>query len=135
MFRKPYTHLSVKTMFDDPSLTQQHLKKASDINYIINKYEKTGVIDNVKTNGRYIDCSASDYHEACNIALRAEESFMALPANVRKRFRNDPYELLSFLDDPGNRKEAEDLGLLVTRVKSDTQTSHQQEVKADDQRA
>lgn len=118
MFRKPYTQLSVKTMFDDVSLTQQHLKKSSDVNYIINKYEKTGVIDNVKTNGRYIDCTAADYHQACNLAIQAEESFMSLPSAVRKRFANDPGELLAFLDDPSNRKEAESLGLLATVEKT-----------------
>lgn len=135
MFRKPYTQLSVKKEFNDPSLTQQHLKKNSDINYIINKYEKTGVIDNVKTNGRYIDCTASDYHEACNVALRAEESFMSLPSHVRKRFRNDPYVLLSFLDDPDNREEAKELGLLVEKFENVNETSQNEEVEDGNQRA
>lgn len=138
MFRKPYTQLSVKTMFDDVSLTQQHLKKSSDINYIINKYEKTGVIDNVKTNGRYIDCTASDYHQACNLAISAEESFMCLPSELRKRFANDPGELLAFLDDPNNRKEAESLGLLATVEKTSedlSKPSENEEVIDGNQRA
>lgn len=37
---------------------------------------------------------------------------MSLPAELRKRFRNDPGMLLAFLEDPQNRAEAESLGLV-----------------------
>ena len=37
---------------------------------------------------------------------------MALDANVRKRFHNDPAELIDFVSDEKNRDEAVRLGLL-----------------------
>lgn len=42
----------------------------------------------------------------------AEYAFAQLPAKVRDRFGNNPVELFKFLEDEGNRAEAEDLGLI-----------------------
>ena len=37
---------------------------------------------------------------------------MALSAEIRSRFGNDPQNLILFLEDPSNRPEAEKLGLV-----------------------
>jgi hypothetical protein len=37
---------------------------------------------------------------------------MALPANIRSRFDNDPAKLIDFMENPANREEAESLGLV-----------------------
>lgn len=54
-----------------------------------------------------------DYHAQLNAVVAVREYFEALPSRVRARFGNDPGQLLSFLSDEGNRKEAEELGLVV----------------------
>ena len=40
---------------------------------------------------------------------------MSLDSRVRKRFNNDPSELLAFLSDDRNRSEAEKLNLLSVK--------------------
>lgn len=56
-----------------------------------------------------------DYHSAVQAIKIAEERFMMLPAQIRKRFRNDPQELLAFLADDTNRQEAVEMGLIEQR--------------------
>lgn len=100
---------------DEPSLTIQAEKDSCDVNLIVAKYAKTGVMGNVRTDQpMYGDfSSAVDYHDALIKIQEAEESFMSLPANVRKRFENDPGKLIDFLQDVKNREEAISLGLVV----------------------
>ena len=47
-----------------------------------------------------------------NQIVAAQEAFNGLPAAVRKRFGNDPGQMLDFLDDPQNASEAVKLGLV-----------------------
>ena len=53
-----------------------------------------------------------DYQSAMQAVRAAQESFMELPAEVRARFSNDPQALMVFMDDPANRDEAVELGLV-----------------------
>jgi hypothetical protein len=41
---------------------------------------------------------------------------MALPADLRARFSNNPEELINFLDNPENKDEAIRLGLLDQKL-------------------
>lgn len=98
------------------SKTEQHHRDEVNINKIIAKYEKTGQMplrSGVPTYGDFT--GMVDFHSAKQAVIDVEEAFMELPAEVRKRFRNDPGELLEFLDDEKNREEAIELGL-VERV-------------------
>lgn len=45
----------------------------------------------------------------------ANELFMSYPAELRERFDNDPVKMVEFLEDPGNLKEAVELGLALRR--------------------
>lgn len=56
--------------------------------------------------------SPTSLQEAYNRILEAQSNFLELPSAVRERFANDPMRLLAFLQDPGNRAEAEKLGLV-----------------------
>lgn len=97
-----------------PSRTQQNFKDECDINRILDRWTRTGSLgnENVKQ-PQYGDFTGvGDYHSICNNGIFARDSFSSLPDNIRKRFGNDPAELLSFLDDPKNRDEAEKLGLI-----------------------
>jgi len=84
-----------------------------DINRIVAKYRKTGLIEHLARNpGRYQDMADPiDYHAAMNLVIDAQDSFAALPANVRKRFENEPMQLLAFVQDENNREEMYELGL------------------------
>lgn len=56
--------------------------------------------------------SVEDYQAAVNSVMQAQDQFMALPAQIRKRFDNDPAQLIAFMNDPGNASEAIELGLI-----------------------
>lgn len=53
-----------------------------------------------------------DYHTNLERIRKADESFMTLPAKIRKEFDNDPGKLLAFLSDESNREKAIELGIL-----------------------
>ena len=114
-FRTAYDRDLVEGItFDEPSMAQQHFKDECDVNNILRKYETTGLITHV-ANGMpsYGDFSSvPDYQHAQNLLIEAQEYFDALPASLRKRFDNDPFVMLQFLEDPDNREEAENLGLV-----------------------
>jgi phage internal scaffolding protein len=62
---------------------------------------------------RYGDFTGiGDYHTALNQVIAAEDEFMSLPATLRARFENDPAQLIEFLDNPQNKDEAVQLGLV-----------------------
>lgn len=111
---------------DGPSRAKQSFKNECDINTIMKKFEKTGVIEHVKQHGAkygdFLDAPA-DYHEAANIVVRSNEMFLSLPAKVRKAFDNDPGTFLAAIDAAQNgdadvRDELIKLGLLKTPPKA-----------------
>lgn len=101
---------------DAPSLAQQQFRDECDINYVVKNFVQTGAIDPNILNKRaamYGDVSdVNDLQSALDIVKAAQEGFDTLPADIRDRFKNDPRELLAFLDNPDNRQEAIDLGLM-----------------------
>ena len=101
----------------EPSLTQQHFAEECDINNIVEKYMISGVLGDPlaspSASPMYGDYSSvEDFHTAQTIIAHATQSFDLLPAALRKRFNNDPAQLLSFLEDESNRDEAIKLGLV-----------------------
>lgn len=101
-------------MCKDKSLAQQHLASETDINKIIARYEKTGMVTHLtEAIGEYGDFSdVQDLQSALQTVRNAEGLFNALSADVRERFDNDPVKLLAFVKDAKNRAEAKELGLL-----------------------
>lgn len=98
----------------DPSLAQQQFAEEADINTIVNRFGLTGELPTGVRAPTYADFDeAIDYHTAMNVVVAARESFMAMPADVRARFANDPGAFVAFCSDENNRAEAEKLGLIV----------------------
>lgn len=96
------------------SRTKQSFAQESEINNIMAKYEKTGVIEHVKAHSGYADMpSGLDYQSALQMTLDAQMSFNELPANIRREFNNDPFEFLAFVEDPDNVERMAELGLIV----------------------
>ena len=95
------------------SLTQQNAKDECDVNFIIRKYHKTGLITHARdVAATYADFDAFDFHSAMNIIAEAQASFDDLPANVRKDFHNSPAEFMDFLNNPANRDKAIEYGFI-----------------------
>lgn len=93
--------------------TEQSHKDACDVNKIIEKYDRTGILTHVtKFEGKFGDLTKIDFKEMSDKVAGAHSMFMNLPANIRNRFENDPGELLGFMEDPNNREEAIELGLV-----------------------
>lgn len=98
---------------EEPSLAQQHFKDECDINTILEKFNITGLLPESPLSPRYGDFTGiGDYHTAMNRVMAAKDEFMTLPAQIRARFNNDPAQLIEFLENSDNRKEAEELGLV-----------------------
>ena len=99
--------------FTQPSRTRQSEKNECNINNIMAKYEDTGQITHIQNNpGQYGDFSeVPDYHSALNQIKRAQDTFDALPSQIRKRFDNDPGAFVEFVDNPKNNQELINMGL------------------------
>lgn len=99
---------------NDPSRTKQSFKTECDINNLMARYTSSGLLPQGTTRTPvYGDFTTfDDYFHAVNIINHAQEHFDSLPAEARKRFANDPAELLLFLEDTRNRQEAINLGLI-----------------------
>lgn len=93
--------------------TEQHHKKECDVNNIIKKYDKTGLITHVsRIEARFGDHTGQDFKDAMDLITGAQSMFNELPPEIRSRFDNDPGKLLEFMEHPGNRKEAIEIGLI-----------------------
>lgn len=100
----------------DPGQTDQSQKDDCDVNVIVDRFMKTGVMPNMEGNPIYGDfASVPDYQNALDLVARAQEQFDGLDAKTRKRFDNDPLAFLDFVNDPKNTKEMIDLGLATER--------------------
>lgn len=122
----------------DKSLTNQADLEASDINNIMARYEKTGLL--VDDLGNFRQPMSGDfsevktYHEMLSAVRDAERWFLAFPAKVRNRFKNDVQELVNFLEDSKNDEEAVSLGLkseevLLTAEYTDPKTGAKRKVR------
>lgn len=96
------------------SLTHQSMKRECDINAIMSKWQKTGILEHRNNyQGQYGDFTNTpqDYQESMNQVLAAQEMFESLPSSVRRRFGNDPGAFLDFVADPDNLDEMKKMGL------------------------
>lgn len=100
-----------------PSRTKQSFKAECDINTIISRFLKTGILDFAQKNEpRYGDCTGIEYQNAMQTVAEAKSLFNDLPAALRARFANEPANFLDFVQDEKNREEAQALGLLKEPV-------------------
>jgi len=106
------THVPLKNT-PGGSRTKQSFKDQVDINKIVARYLKTGLLSNVNNSPQmYGDFSnVPDLRTALNTVARAKSVFMALPAKVRERFQNDPVKMVEFISDPKNKDEGIALGM------------------------
>lgn len=106
-----YSRRQIK--LDNDTIVEQHHKKIVDINNIVSKYKKTGIIDKQRKDGFYGDfTNAVDYDTALNKLRDADKDFSLLPSQLREKFENNPSKLIDFIANSDNYDEAIALGLI-----------------------
>lgn len=97
----------------EPSLTRQEFADECDINKLMAQYEKSGIISHINPRTpQYLDLSeVPDLATAHQIIQNATAEFMALPANVRREFDNDPMEFIRYAENPDNIEKMREWGL------------------------
>ncbi len=112
---------------NDKILTKQSFKKETDINQIMARFIKTGIITEdalAKRQASFADVSnIGDYQECQNQIHAAQAAFMTLAPQVRARFQNNPAELLDFVSHKENREEAIQLGIIPTPKETPPETT------------
>ena len=126
-FRTPYDVVHEPCDYVDNSKevrTEQSHRDACDVNKLVARYEKTGVLPQVADRKCwYGDFSnVKDYQVALNQLNNAQILFDNLSVKVRNRFDNDVSKLLSFLDKKSNLAEAIELGIIAKPVESGVST-------------
>lgn len=98
----------------EPSMTVQSQREEADINVIVKRFGVTGFMPSVPVPPTYGDFTGvSDYRSALEVLNAAKASFLKLPAEVRRRFGNDPAYFVEFCNDPENLPEMRKMGLAV----------------------
>lgn len=120
--RNHYYSRRMPTVLSGETMTKQEFTDECNVNNILKKYEKTGLIDHLnRYQGQYGDVAlAVDYQEALNTVMEAEEMFMSLPSSIRNRFDNDPAAFLAFTENPANEAELIEMGLAHPRRAAET---------------
>lgn len=104
-----------------PSLARQDMKDECDINHIMAKYRKTGLVQHVAMHqGQYGEFAAIDYHEAMNAVVEADEMFQTVPSEIRAKFNNDPGAFLEYVTNAHNEDGMRELGLLPAKKPEDS---------------
>lgn len=107
-----------KVVCSQPTKTKQSFKAACDVNNILKRYKKNGVMTHVnRLQAMYGDfTNVPDYRSACDIVNNAQKEFNNMPSELRSYFRNDAGYFLEFCGNPANRQELERLGLVKPKA-------------------
>lgn len=99
--------------FGKKSRTKQSHAQQADINYIMQRYHKTGLLEHSRKHApNYGFATSHDFHTSMNIITQANEMFNDLPSPLRSRFYNDPAQFLDFVSNEDNHDELIELGLV-----------------------
>lgn len=113
LITKTRSRKRLQLTFPDDGRTQQSFKDETNINNIVAKFAKTGLVEHVNdVQGAYGDfTNVADYQLHLNQVMAAQDAFDRLPSGIRARFNNQPTVLLEFINDRRNDEEAIKLGL------------------------
>lgn len=101
------------TICTEPPVRQAE-SELVDVNKIMARYDKSGLVPFVDEQALYADVSSfGDYRDALDRAKRAEELFMQMPVRLRNRLENDPQRFIEFCLDEKNRAELVEFGLVA----------------------
>jgi len=112
-------------------LTEQNHKDETDINNIVRKYNKTGLIDHLNQfEKQYGDMTGFDYQDAMNTVAVANTMFEGLPSAIRNKFDNDPAKFINFVDDEANADKLVEMGLAKAKVSTPVDEGSSEPVEA-----
>lgn len=101
---------------DTKNKVQQNFKDECKVGNIVARYIRTGVPPTLGKQPMYLDLSqVGDFNEMLNHVTRVQQEFMKLPAKTRSEFKNQPGEMLNFLnalEDAESAKKALELELI-----------------------
>jgi len=81
-----------------PGMTRQSEKDSCDVNKIVERFKRTGILPPVARQGFYADVAElGGYREVLERVNEARGYFAQLPAQVRADFENDPAQFLDFV--------------------------------------
>lgn len=101
----------VQLITEGESKVEQSHRDMCNINTIVAKAKRTGRLPIHEQGLKYGNfITGKTYHDICNAKAMAEQDFMKLPAELRKRFGNNVGALIDFLGNPENVEEAVQLG-------------------------
>jgi len=103
-FRTAYGEkLKIQTNNNQPSMTKQSLKDDADVNKIIKRYNKTGVLPNMnKLESIYGQITSQDLQDALNKVDSSYEAFSEVPSDIRAQFGNDAGAFIDYATNPQN---------------------------------
>lgn len=108
----PHNPSDYATHPEGESLTKQAFKEQCDINNILAKYQKTGVLDHIAMyEPHYGEMSGETYKEQLDQVTFAQTMFNDLPSAAREYFEHDPSKFLDFMDtcDPSDNSAVQKL--------------------------
>lgn len=117
-FRTRFNHADPVVDFVLPSVTEQSHAKECDINCIMARYRKTGVLapDHQLRSGYYADlCEIGSYEEMQQAIVDAESHFMKLSPDQRDAFGNNVYRFLDEIHDSSKIDKFIKLGLVAAK--------------------
>lgn len=116
--RTPYNYdmneasLASSLVCKDPSLAQQSAFEETEINNIVRRFGITGQLPQGVRIPSYGDFEGvTDFRSALEALDQAEASFMAMSAETRAQFHNDPGLFVDFCSDPANLPAMRKMGL------------------------
>ena len=105
----------LKRTFPERSMTIQSQSKDANINNIMKKYRKTGVLGDPfhQRSGYFGDFTDGEkFRTNSQMIAEAKSDFEMLPIEMRTKFDNDVSKLLDFVAEPANEEAAIKMGLL-----------------------
>lgn len=110
-FKTPYeTMKRVQIEFLLPSKTDVSQKDDADINYIIERYVRTGELPTSPM--QYLDCTTvQDFQEAAFTVAECNTAFEQLPSKVRDEFKTVA-NYLEYIGNPDNVQDCVNRGLI-----------------------
>lgn len=104
--------IKLTTTNNDPTMTKVALAEQLDVNNIIKKYNKTGILKNAENyEAIFGDFNETDFQESLNTIIKAEELFINVPSKIRAQFENSPGRFIDFATNPENLQQMRDWGL------------------------
>lgn len=99
------------TINNEVTMTKQSLAANLDVNNIIKRYTKTGILLNAQNlEAVYGEITSMDLREALEKVSKADEMFSQVPSKIRAQFDNDAGAFIDFATNPANIAQMREWG-------------------------